>query len=562
MTRVPSLRWLLTGCVFTVAACTGDLWGDPSNENTGSLGLSLELAEGLTIDEVAWEITGGDMQPMSGTIDTRAPGATASVEVFGLPVGDDYTITLEATDVSGEVTCKGDADFAVELGVTTDVMVFLNCKLPSRPGGVRVDGTFNMCAELAKVVVSPLQTSVGSTIDLAAEGKDAENDELRFWWMADGGEISPEDEPEAEFLCTEPGEFEITVTVSDDDWTYCEAKWSVVVTCVGDGGAGGAGGAAGDGGTGGMAGEGGAGGTAGEGGAGGTAGEGGAGGTAGESGAGGTAGEGGAGGTAGEGGAGGSIDPCEGVICSDTECAIGACNLETGVCVDTPVEDGVACEDGSGRCRAGECVLLTLPDPQTVDVPSACNNTFVPTNFQLSITVTVAPNDPIVPGGSFGADITGSLVLSEAVIAQILVALPTLTTVDVTGRGVEVFPRSGAEGASVLSMLEPQTIDITEDTDGNDIPGPITVVGTTVSGMYDVTDGAGQSVVFDFDGLSTASELGPEVGQSATGASVILLGTTEVTFPCQSGTYTIMDGALVLPVTQNPSSALPTFEIQ
>ena len=152
---------------LALAGCAAET---TSGETTGSLNLNLELADGITINEVVWRISGNDMD-MTGTIDTSAPGATASVEVFGLPPGDGYLVELSATDESGEVTCKGDAEFAVEVGVATDVMVFLNCKLPRELGAVRVNGKFNICAQLAKAVVSPLQTSVGNEIDLSAQAK-------------------------------------------------------------------------------------------------------------------------------------------------------------------------------------------------------------------------------------------------------------------------------------------------------------------------------------------------------------------------------------------------------
>jgi len=211
--------------------------GTQEEGGTGSLSLGLEIGD-VTVEEVDWVITGGDMEPMSGTINTSARGSTASIEVFGLPPGDGYTIALSALSTDGEATCNGSAEFGIDAGAATDVMVMLNCKVPSGLGGVRVNGKLNVCAQLSKVIVSPLQTSVGNAIDLFAAGEDVENDEIRFWWMVDGGDVPLEDGAEAQFICTEEGEFEITVTVSDDDWTYCKDSWTVPVTCVGDGGGG------------------------------------------------------------------------------------------------------------------------------------------------------------------------------------------------------------------------------------------------------------------------------------------------------------------------------------
>jgi hypothetical protein len=273
-TRLVAIALLGFTSMFTIASCSGD--SDPSNPSTGGLSLALTIGDGIEIAEVAWEITGGDMPPMSGTINTSAPGSTASVEVFGIPEGD-FVVTLEATSTDGKTTCGGSAPFSVEAGEVTETHVLLRCKLPPRFGGVRVNGELNICAELTKVVVSPLQTSVGNVINLMADAEDAEDDPIEYAWTALVGAIADPADPLTTYTCTAEGDDAITITVSDDGGEYCKSQWTVAVTCVGDGG-----GAGGSGGTGGTAGAGGAGGTAGVGGAGGTGGAGGIGGTGGD----------------------------------------------------------------------------------------------------------------------------------------------------------------------------------------------------------------------------------------------------------------------------------------
>ena len=66
------------------------------------------------------------------------------------------------------------------VGVATEVGVMLNCKPNQELGGVRVNGSFNFCADLLKVVVSPLQTSVGHQIDVEAEAEDLEGDPIEY----------------------------------------------------------------------------------------------------------------------------------------------------------------------------------------------------------------------------------------------------------------------------------------------------------------------------------------------------------------------------------------------
>jgi hypothetical protein len=233
-----SLCWslcLVFGAGLSLAGCASET---TTSETTGSLSLDLVIGDGTVINEVDWEITRGDMKSMSGTINTSAPGSTASVEVFGLPpsVGKDYTITMEATATDGETTCKGSEDFGIDIGEVTDIMVMLNCKRPQRLGAVRVNGEFNICAELAKVVVSPLQTSVGNDIDLSAVGVDAEGDSLTYVWNATGGSIDDSSAPQTTYTCEEVGKHAIMILVTDND-DYCKmATWTVPVTCVeGDG---------------------------------------------------------------------------------------------------------------------------------------------------------------------------------------------------------------------------------------------------------------------------------------------------------------------------------------
>lgn len=227
-----SSSWLMA-CALALGVFGCSTASEQPSSGTGSLSLGLVIGDGVTIDVVDWEITGGEMEPMSGVIDVSAPGSTASIEVFGLPPtdGDDYTITLAATSTDGETMCQGSADFGVEVGVATDVMVMLNCKRPSRFGSVRATGKFNVCAELSKVVVSPLQTSVGSTIDLASAAVDVEGDPIAYQWSGTGGTFADPQAASTTYTCEEEGDQSITIEVSDDDFDYCVGAWTVAVTC-------------------------------------------------------------------------------------------------------------------------------------------------------------------------------------------------------------------------------------------------------------------------------------------------------------------------------------------
>ena len=110
--------------VAMLAGCGSDTSGAPSS----SLSLSLTIVEGVDIDEVLWRVSGGDMEDMLGTIDTSAPGSTASVELFGFRDGTGYLVEMEALSALGDFYCTGSTSFEVEAGFATPVEVTLSCR--------------------------------------------------------------------------------------------------------------------------------------------------------------------------------------------------------------------------------------------------------------------------------------------------------------------------------------------------------------------------------------------------------------------------------------------------
>ena len=282
---------------------------------------------------------------MGGSVDVSGPGSTASVEVFGLPVGQEpYVVELSAVSVDQQVTCRGSAEFDVEVGVSTPVMVILNCKLPQELGGVRVNGKFNICAQLTKMVVAPLQTSVGNDISLFSTASDEEGDPITYMWSSQSGSIADPIAASTTYTCTEVGDDDITVLVTDDDGSYCMSMWTVRVTCV--------------------------------------AGEGnpcddvtceddgnectseacnpGTGQCETSNVADGTDCDGGAGMCS----AGTCVakELCMDVVCEDdgNECTSETCNPDTGQCETSNVENGTSCNDASGMCMNGDCVTNDL----------------------------------------------------------------------------------------------------------------------------------------------------------------------------------------------------------
>ncbi len=114
-------------------------------------------------------------------------------------------------------------------------------------------------------VVAPLETTVGHTIIVtsAAEDDDGDNDDIQYSWTAITGSFGDPSAESTFYTCEQEGTDEITLTVSDDHFEYCNDSWSVPVECVDGGGTGGTGGAGGVGGAGGSGATGGAGGAGG-----------------------------------------------------------------------------------------------------------------------------------------------------------------------------------------------------------------------------------------------------------------------------------------------------------
>ncbi|MGB8331685.1 MAG: class I SAM-dependent methyltransferase, partial [Polyangiales bacterium] len=243
---VPDRNLTVSLCVcaaLVAAGCSGNSVSVPCySELRVDLAVSVDgEGQSIVLDEVLWTITGNGTAPMSGAIDTSAPGATPSVEVFGLNPGS-YMIDLEASTVDGETRCRGSAPFDVSAGVSTEVAVLLRCKVSQRFGAVRVNGKFNICAELTQAVVAPLQTSIGNRIAVRSQAEDEEGDPIAYAWTADSGAFGNPSAAATFYTCEEAGIHSLTISVSDDGFVYCDDRWTVAIRCVDEGGTGGTGG--------------------------------------------------------------------------------------------------------------------------------------------------------------------------------------------------------------------------------------------------------------------------------------------------------------------------------
>ncbi len=164
------LIWLVLAASGPLGACARPPSSSADVETTGSIGIALAAASGVTLNAVSYTISGNGFTK-TGTIDTSG-SPTVSGTIGGIPAGKGYTITLTATSVEGGTTFTGSATFDVTVGATTSVTVHLNGSDKTGNGSVSVTGTLNVNPRIDEVTVTPQTVFVGSDIKLSAVGVD------------------------------------------------------------------------------------------------------------------------------------------------------------------------------------------------------------------------------------------------------------------------------------------------------------------------------------------------------------------------------------------------------
>jgi len=204
-------------------------------DNVGDVTFALTLAPGLSLNTVAYTISGPNAFTKSGSIDV-SHSATVSAVISGLPAGTGFNISLTGTATDGTTTCLGSATFDIVAHQTTSVTVHLDCHQAATTGSVLVNGTLNICPVADGVTATPAEVLVGSSISLAAAAHDTDSgpSPLAYSWTASSGTLSDATAANPTFTCTLAGPATLTLTVSDGDPAPgCTSSASVTVTCSG-----------------------------------------------------------------------------------------------------------------------------------------------------------------------------------------------------------------------------------------------------------------------------------------------------------------------------------------
>jgi arylsulfatase A-like enzyme len=242
--KVPLVFALALGASAVVAGCSSASSGE--HDERGSLGVSLQVAPGVTLSSVTYAIAGNGFNK-TGTIDVSgAPAVSATIG--GIPAGSGYTLTLTATATDG-TTFSGSASFDVTAGSATSVTIHLKGSPKGSKGSVDVNGTFNVAPVIDELTVTPRSVFVGNTITLKAIGSDADEgpSPVTYYWSTTGGVIDDPIASNATLTSDSPGTFTVKLTVSDGESTHTTSSTVTFVRPEDDGG-GGAGGSGGEGG--------------------------------------------------------------------------------------------------------------------------------------------------------------------------------------------------------------------------------------------------------------------------------------------------------------------------
>ena len=212
---------LSAGCADEATECSVTV----SNVCGDSLVAELNLPTLDRIHHVSYSVTGDGLPEISGRINTAAPNAAASTWIAGLPDGEGFTVSMSAQNVAGQTACASSAVFDMPVAAETTPQ---DCTRPQPPLG----SPTNACAVVDQAVVAPLQTSLGQVIDVSVKASDADGDPIRYRWAATAGDFYYWYEAVTRYDCDGTDATQITVEVSDDNFTHCIDRRTTTVACV------------------------------------------------------------------------------------------------------------------------------------------------------------------------------------------------------------------------------------------------------------------------------------------------------------------------------------------
>jgi acid phosphatase len=233
MKKITILRTILLGGLagVSIAGCATEAIESAQPENTGQVGLDLQLAPGLQLTTVTYTITGPSGFSRMGTIDVTH-SSTVSAIISGIPFGAGYHIAIRGTTVDGTTACMGSAAFDIDGPATKSVPLHATCEVQPDTGSILVNGTLNVCPRIRGIDASPAEVAFGGTITLQATATDVDHapSPLTFQWTTTSGTLGGAATTSPTLTCTKVGLVTITLAASDGD-AACSSSRSVDVVC-------------------------------------------------------------------------------------------------------------------------------------------------------------------------------------------------------------------------------------------------------------------------------------------------------------------------------------------
>jgi phospholipase C len=224
----------INGCssAGTPAESNGSGTEPGNSETTGTAGIQLQVAPGITINTLNYTLTGPNGFSKTGSINVSNSTVAATI-IGGLPSGSGYSISLSGESTDDSTMCAGLATFSIKAGTTTAVPVLISCSVQPNTGSVAVNGTVNTCPTVTGLNASPSQVTTGNALTVSGTAVDPDNgpSPLTYSWTATSGALTNASTPNATFTCSQAGTATLTLSVSDGD-AQCASHQSVTVTCT------------------------------------------------------------------------------------------------------------------------------------------------------------------------------------------------------------------------------------------------------------------------------------------------------------------------------------------
>ena len=151
----------------------------------------------------------------------------ASALFVGLPVAEEYQVTVTGRPTDGTTVCLASGKSRVSAHVTTTLVLTLACA--PAPAMAHIVTSF-ACPQIASVTAAPTTTSVGGKVQLRSEVYPSDGEVTSYLWTASLGQLAEPTAALTTFTCTGAGTAVLELMTTRGS---CSDRMAMDVTCVG-----------------------------------------------------------------------------------------------------------------------------------------------------------------------------------------------------------------------------------------------------------------------------------------------------------------------------------------